>query len=343
MSIRCNSILCGLCGYLYSKHVSTTALLLAVLCGMTVGCDRHEPNTAPTSHAAGGPAIRVVSLAPALSQMVVDLGQEHLLVGVAEHDRAAPAGLPVVGHWQDINTEKLLSLRPTHILTMTGKATPLPTHLTRLARSMRSQLIAYPSPQSVKDIARIILDDQEVISTDPNSHRTKSLGLVMGVPETANRLVTTMFRQITRIRDTTAPAPKRRVLLVISVTPWRVCGPGEFLDELLSKCGAINAARNATVGAPVYDKEKLFKTNPDVILMLLPNAPPLGPIASDPRLALLRGLAINAVRQDRVVLINDPQVHLPASSVSRIATAMAKAIHPELAVSLPAPERGLVR
>ena len=43
--------------------------------------------------------MRLVTLAPALTQMVIDLDEANALVGIAENDMVAPPGLPVVGNF----------------------------------------------------------------------------------------------------------------------------------------------------------------------------------------------------------------------------------------------------
>ena len=61
---------------------------------------------------------RVVSLAPSLSEIVLELGAEDLLVGVLDGgDRpAALAKVPSVGHYGQLDMERLLSLKPDLIL-----------------------------------------------------------------------------------------------------------------------------------------------------------------------------------------------------------------------------------
>jgi len=74
--------------------------------------------------------------------------------------------------------------------------------------------------------------------------------------------------------------------------------------------------------------------NPDVILLLMPGAPKLGSIDEDERLAVFRGLDINAVRQNRIVLLNDSMILLPATNLADVAVQMAEAVHPERAATL---------
>ena len=69
---------------------------------------------------------RVVSLAPSLSEIVLELGAENLLVGVLDGgDRpAALAKVPSVGHYGQLDMERLLSLKPDLILLWPGSVGP---------------------------------------------------------------------------------------------------------------------------------------------------------------------------------------------------------------------------
>jgi hypothetical protein len=166
------------------------------------------------------------------------------------------------------------------------------------------------------------------------------------------------------------PGQKPRVLLVFGLDPRiQAAGPETVLDDLLTQfAGGYNAAipdikplteaqlnaiadpekRRAailaaaqdpalTVGtAPTFDREKLLEHKPDVVLIFLPGAPPLEPIDQDPRLVDLKGLNIPAVKNNRVVLINDKTALLPGTGLPKVAALMAKAIHPSIAARVDA-------
>ena len=117
--------------------------------------------------------------------------------------------------------------------------------------------------------------------------------------------------------------------MAFALDPIMASGPGTVNDELLEIAGGVNAAANATVSAPVYDRESLLASVPDIILLLMPDAAPL--TENDQRLAPLRGLPVPAVEQKCIVLINDPEVLLPGTQLPRIARQFVRAIHPELA------------
>lgn len=319
-------------------HRMSTLGLQGLLLGWVValsvmlgGCDdgsgRNAPPPIDPELNEGG--LRIVSLAPALTQMLIDMGYGNAVVGVAEHDAAAPIDLPVVGNYQDINTEALASLKPSLVLTMAedGKT---PRRLANLASRYRFKVGCYPYPRSVEDVFKIMYDDQEFLPGGQPS-KTMSLGTLLDDPFKAISVVAHKSMQLGQIEKVTSSAPKPRVLMVIGVNPIMASGPGRVHHHLLTLfAGGVNAVEDAAIEAPTLDREKLLKANPDVILLLLPGAAPLKPIPQDSRLAELRGLDIPAVRDGRVVLINDPLVLLPSTSLARIGGAMAKAIHPDL-------------
>lgn len=273
---------------------------------------------------AGKAQLRIVTLAPALSQMLVDLGRAGEIVGKSEYDTAAPAGAPVVGNYLEVQMERLLKLHPTHVLMMPGKEGP-PARLLEVARQQGFKVVAYPYPNTVAESLRILDGDAAELGTP-------DLGAVLGDPEAARGLKRRIVARLARLKSLCDSAePRPRVLMVIGTGPMMASGPGTVLHELLTGyAGATNAAGGASVGAPTYNRESLLKLAPDVVLMLLPDAPPLESIENDSRLAELRGLPVPATKNNRVVLLNDSRLLLPSSNLADVAAALARAAHPDL-------------
>ncbi|MEZ6193358.1 MAG: ABC transporter substrate-binding protein [Phycisphaerales bacterium] len=254
--------------------------------------------------------------------MIVDLGMQDAIVGVAEYETAVPPGLPVVGNFAAVNTELLLSTKPTHVLTMAGPSGP-PTRLQELAAQGLFELHTFPFPLSLKDIGNVLFDE------DPAPGSGPSLGEVLGKPGSAVALKLRLYKQLASIEAVTASRDKPTVLMVLGTGPVMASGPGTVHDELLGFAGALNAAGDAAVTAPEFGREALVAMSPQVILFLQPDAPPIK--EDDARLASFAGLPIPAIENKRVYVINDPLVLLPSSSIGRICAEMAKAIHPDLA------------
>lgn len=290
--------------------------------------------------------VRIVTLAPAITQILVDLGQGGLIVGVAENDLAAPgvspgippgippgnshgasSDLPVVGNYLRVNIEALISVRPTHVFMMVGKG-GVPENLQRLSESRGFVLVGYGYPKSVGDLADIIAAGGE--GDEGEGERLASIGEVLGVERLAGEVRRRMVGRLEEIKLVTDGEERLRVLMVIYSNPLMASGPGSINDQLLEYVGAVNAAGDAVTSAPTFDREKLLAVNPDVVLFISPKGAELGSVADDPRLGLFRGLGINAVRDGRIYLIDDPLAQLPTTTLPRIAGAMAKALHPGL-------------
>ncbi len=299
---------------------SATVLFLVLFGWFVTGCDGESPAVPTGEGTPGSDGPRLVTLAPALSQMLVDLGVSDAIVGVSEHDAAAPEGLPIVGNYTAVDTEALLSVRPTHVLMMAGPA-GAPPRLQELADSGLFELSVFPFPLTIQDI--------ELVLHAPLTSGQPDLGSALGLTDRAMSLKLTMLRGLAAIQAVTGTRDKPTVLMVIGTEPTVMAsGPGTVHDELLAFAGGVNAAADAVVTAPEYDRESLLELRPQVILLLQPNAPPLQ--EDDPRLAAFEGLPIPAIENGRVHVLNDPLILLPSTSVTDVCTQMAKAIHPDL-------------
>ncbi|MEM9884241.1 MAG: hypothetical protein AAF800_15110, partial [Planctomycetota bacterium] len=66
--------------------------------------------------------LRIVSLAPSITQVVNELGLGRRVVAVGDFDELAPPKTPSLGRYVDLDLERLTTLAPTHVLAMTGQA-----------------------------------------------------------------------------------------------------------------------------------------------------------------------------------------------------------------------------
>ena len=293
------------------KPVCVRFCLLCV-CALLVACAEDAPPTPQT-----GEHPRIITLAPALTQVLIDLGLADHLVGVSEYDLVAPEGLPVVGHYRDVDAERLLALRPTHVLMMVG-VEGSPVRLTELSQQMGFKLAVFDYPDKVENVWTILADEQT------------GVGTALGVAERASRLREESLARLDTLGRLTGDLDRPRTLVVFSTQPnVMASGPRTVNDELIRIAGGQNAAGDAAVQAPEFGREGLLALNPDVIILLMPAAPEL--VEDDPRLAIFRGLPLPAVTEGRIYLINDPAALLPSTSIVRIATQMAVTIHPEIA------------
>lgn len=335
-------------------------LVVALVSLLMAGCD--EPSDYSTSMSPES-ELRIISLSPALTKILVDLGQGDYIVGVGQNDDAAPKNAKVVGTYLNINAEQIVSLNPTIVLTMSGRDGP-PARLKELAKT-HFLLVDYPYPQTPTDVGNIIFRDSEMHmamamspiasaqaaapgaagapgTNDPSSPAVtptvetgpSSIGALLDLIPQAMNLKYTMIMRLGEISKLTTDKNDGQsspsVLMVIGTGPVMAAGPGTVLDQLLALAGGKNAAAQTQTTAPTFDREKLVALKPDVVLYFDPKGQPLAALDDEPRLADFRDLKIPAVTNNRLKLIDHPLSMLPSSSLEETAGMMAKAIYPEM-------------
>lgn len=196
------------------------------------------------------PPERVVSLAPSITEILLDLGARDRIVGVTVYDRdPALDGIPRVGGWVDPDLERLLALRPDMVLLTRAQVPFVGPKLERLGIPYRAV-----SATSLPDI---------LASVD-------SLGRWLGLPHETKVLrerLESALREALRMRPQT-PLP---ALFVVDRRPDQiadlyVAGKGTYLDSLLSLAGFRNVVQGR--GFLPLGVEALLALRPQVILEL---------------------------------------------------------------------------
>lgn len=220
---------------------------------------------------------RVVSLAPELTEWVVALGKERLLVAVSQDCDQPPSirHLPRVGPYFKPSLERIVAARPDLVLA-SGRGTPKDL-VERLQNLGIPVYVFYP-----RRLARF-LDD------------LPHLGAVLGAGPEMAAVVAGLRRAVQE-----APrVPPTRVAVLIDLHPMYALGPGNLLDDLLAALGATNVYADASVPYPSISAESLLARAPDVILVA--SAHPEGARAE------LSRLPLEAVRRGRVHVL-DPDL-----------------------------------
>lgn len=257
--------------------------------------------------------LRIVSLSPAITQVLIELGLQDAIVAVGNIDQVAPLDTPSVGPFNDLDLERLITLAPTHVLATTGQV-KLQGRVKHLAEQGHFILLQADYPTRVEKGIAII----------------EKIGRAIGREEKTEPLAQEMRQQLAAFSALTAGRNRPRCLMIFNTEIMMACGPNTVSDELLQIAGGTNAASDATVSAPVYDREKLWALAPEVIFLLMPGEPPLLS-EDDSRLDPLRDLDLPAMKNGRVYLLNDPAVLLPGPSMVTTAVSMAVALNPDLA------------
>jgi len=171
--------------------------------------------------------LRIASLVPSLTELVVALGLGHCLVartGFCIHPAEALREVPKVGGTKDVNLAKLRRLAPTHVLVNVDENRLDTVNAIRawgdVAGASAPQIVV-THPGGPED--NLALVDQM------QAH----FGHVDGVAQRAAELTRALRREL----DLTRPGawPERRVLYLIWRDPWMTVARDTYLSRMLAR------------------------------------------------------------------------------------------------------------
>lgn len=194
-------------------------------------------------------AERVVSLAPSLSEIVAELGAADMLVGVLDGgDRpAALAHVPSVGHYGQLDMERLLSLRPDLILLWPGSVGP----------AQREQLQRLNIPVYVA----------EPHSLEQLTTQVQAIAEQLGRAEAGRQLAAHLRQRLAELRQRYRRTEPLRVFYQVWNQPLYTVGGGQIISDALSVCGARNVFDDLKLPAPQVSIESVLQRDPEMILV----------------------------------------------------------------------------
>ena len=220
---------------------------LVVIGFLAVSCSRQSQNKL-------GKKARIVSLSPALTEIVLHLQGGNDLVGVDRFSLAmlkkkakCYENLPVVGSMGDLNIEKILVSKPTVVL----------------AQSFNKQDRAALS--KLGNTAKV---EQFKISTlDDIRSSVLRVGKIIGKTGNAGKYVKHFDKQIDSLRGQVTGKPA--VLFISADFGLLVPAEGNYIDDLITIAGARNCGRDLKSKRSWVSvtAEKLATLNPDIVII----------------------------------------------------------------------------
>ena len=312
-------------------RLSFPFLTLIALPVLLAGCERSAAPTAPDTTAtpaaatttttatssANASAVRVASLSPAATEILIGIGAGDRLVAVSNFDPKRPEtkSLPRVGDYQTTDWEQLAALRPRVMITQFA-VDRLPQGLVQKANALDIQLINVP-------ITR--LDDIDTAM--------RTLAKAVEQPELGASAEDQLKQRMAVLRKQ-SEGPRVQALIVIDDAGRGVAGRENYLNDALEAAGGENVIRAAPY--PSIDREILLDHDPAVIFQLLPDASPQVRAAAQELWKSMPNL--QAVRNGRVHIFTDTWVLRPSHHVGDLAERFAAALA-EARRAAPAPAR----
>jgi len=193
--------------------------------------------------------LRIVTLAPHLTEMVFDLGLGESVVGVSRFSNLPheAKSLPRVGDAYQLSLETIVALKPTHILVWQGGV-----------------------PRAIRTLEQLGLPvyfmHSEGLSDIANAYRR--LGAVLGYSDQAERVAEAFDHRLNRLEVRRASASPRRVFLQIQDMQLFTVNAQHFMGQALEVCGAKNVFADARLEVGTVSLEAVIDRQPEVIVLV---------------------------------------------------------------------------
>jgi iron complex transport system substrate-binding protein len=249
------------------------------------------------------PALRIVSLNPSLTEILIALGASESLVGVDAYSaQVVPqaAHLPQVGGLYNPSLEAVIGVEPDRVVVVESVE----------QRDFRRRLEQLGIPVSVFQNHTF---DQVLANI-------RDLGELVGRSDEAERRIAEVRRVWRRARQLSQRYPPRRTVLVIQRDPLFVVTPKSYIGQMLESVGAENPAAEFGEPYPRVAVEWLLAAAPEVLIDL----------SADPESAADywgRWPGLPAVSSNRVLQVDARKVSIPGPYLDRSIAILAGAVH----------------
>jgi cobalamin transport system substrate-binding protein len=262
--------------------------------------------------------MRIVSLAPSLTETIYALGLQDRLVGDTDYCDYPPEAQKKqkVGGAINPSLEEIAHLRPDVVL--------VTRHLNTLDTVHSLDALGIPSyatdPRNVDEIVA----------------SAKRLGDVLGAPQAGAALAEDLQRRLEVLRQKIGALPPRRVLFVVWTDPLISIGKDTFIADALRRAGAVSII-DSKQDWPQVNLEEVARLQPEVLVFADAHgettAQHVDVLATRPAWRIL-----NAVRDRNFAVISEA-VNRPAPRIVTAIEELAEKLHPEAFGGRPASDQ----
>jgi len=257
---------------------------------------------------------RIISLIPAVTEMLFAIGAGPRVVAVGSLDRYPPeiAKLQRVGALLDPDVERILSLRPDLVAVYASQA------------DLRTQLERAKIPVYVYSHAGLA----DVLTT------LREIGTRVGRERDAADLARSIQARVEAVHRRVEGRPRPRTLIVFDREPLTLrgiyaSGGIGFVNDMVEAAGGDNVFSDVKQQSVQATTELILAKRPDTILELRGD-----PVPADTRrkeIDVWRALAsLPAVRSSRVYFLDDQRTVVPGPRIAEGIELIARTLHPEV-------------
>lgn len=239
-----------------------------------------------------GPAQRIISLAPSVTELLFAAGAGSHLVGVSAFSDHPPAArsLPVIGDSYHLDLERLLALHP-------------------------DLVVGWASGNRPREVARLRGLGLPVFLTNPTHlgeipDLIERLGRLAGTGRRARRAATSFRTSLRALRVRYGGRRRMAVFVQIWSRPLMTLTHRQIVNNVLRLCGGSNVFAGLSGVAVQVGREDVVRANPDVILIAEPKAIAINDLARWRRMRSLR-----AVRSGHLYIVRPGEVTSPGPRI----------------------------
>jgi iron complex transport system substrate-binding protein len=256
---------------------------------------------------------RIVSLIPAVTEMLFAIGAGSQVVAVSSFDTYPPEAkkLPHVGALIDPDLEKILSLHPDLVVAFATQT------------KLREQLARAKIPVYVYRHSGLA----DVFTT------IRDVGARVGREKAAEDLALSLETRIGAVRERLAGRPKPRTVIVfdrekLALRGIYASGGVGFIHDMVQSAGADNVFSDIKQQAVQATTELILARRPEVILEL--RGDPLDQATRGKEIAVWSVMSsLPAVRNARVYFLDQQKTVVPGPRVAEAVELIARTLHPE--------------
>lgn len=231
------------------------AMLLAGLAGLAAAGLAVQAQAAITVKDDAGltvtvakPALRVVSMAPSVTELLFAAGGGNQIVGAVNYSDYPEAAkrIPRIGSNREIDMELLISLKPDLIVAWRHNSSERQIEMVR-----RLGVPVFQSdPQTLDGIPDAVL----------------RLGQLLGTDAAARTTATQLREQLAGLRAKYANRSTVRTFYQVWDKPLYTLSGKHILTDAMKLCGGENIFDKLTVTAPIVSIESVLQANPEAII-----------------------------------------------------------------------------